>query len=511
MKQRKIAVETTNKLINENIDNINSPEDLLKVLMMHPQVKKIDTKIDKKGCPYLSILIKGIKRPIKKNGALFNQNSKAFKTALKKYREDLLKEPKKPKIMESGKSRPVPKSDHDRLAELTAKRIKHINEREHRKRTKLGLNREIDEEKERIEYAKFLKSAEEYRKLKIEKEVKSKKEEEKYYKIPKEVVRKIVKVVIINEILSYQQKIFFKLYRMKIEQDLKNYYIDSTNPEKVTFTNIQKKIKVVDEGDKIKALGTNTKEQAKLIIKIAIAKGWVLDTLIIKGSNDFQRIIREEIAMYQIGNNPLQQQILNIKSEQEEDNNQDIKEVKEKLSTQFLLDKLEDKYSFDGLYTATKNKDGKERIQVGTRQLNVSDFLTKEVGLPWREAELLLIDLYEQQKQHILNEDLIKSKRENILLELDGFAKTHGSRKILDLAGQEKEIGNRYYASKRDVVVYKRLSREKEVPILVSEFLDEVAIGDDELEKLMKDLVLGQKREDFKQTYKQVSTLHKYK
>ncbi len=108
-------------------------------------------------------------------------------------------------------------------------------------------------------------------------------------------------------------------------------------------------------------------------------------------------------------------------------------------------------------------------------------------------------------------EDLIKSKRENILLELDGFAKTHGSRKILDLAGQEKEIGNRYYASKRDVVVYKRLSREKEVPILVSEFLDEVAIGDDELEKLMKDLVLGQKREDFKQTYKQVSTLHKYK
>jgi hypothetical protein len=196
--------------------------------------------------------------------------------------------------------------------------------------------------------------------------------------------------------------------------------------------------------------------------------------------------------MYQIASNPLQQQILNIKSEKEEENNPDIKLIKEKLSAQFLLDALEDKYNFGGLYMATKNKDGKERIQVGTRQLNVSDFLTKEVGLFWRDAEPLLMKLYEKQKQHMLGEDMSKNERETMLLEVDEFAKNNGSRIILQIMGQED---NTYYASKRDTVVYKKLSDIEETPILVSHFLDEIGCDKNSLKMLLYKLKYFKEKE----------------
>jgi hypothetical protein len=492
MKQRKIAVEITNKLINEHIYDINSPEDLIKVLQKHPQISKIDTKTDKRGNPYLSIHIDGIKRPIKKTGALFSQNKEAFRIALKRHREDLTKEPPESKILESGKPRPVPKSDRDRLAELTSKRIKYINEREYSKRTKLGLNRLLDIEHERMEYEIFKKRA------KASKNKENKKDKEylnNYYKMPKSVAEAIIETVLINEIMSYQQKIFYKLYKAKIELDLKNYYVDIGNPKKIIFTNNSKQVKVIDEGNKIKALSSNTKEQVKLMIKIAIAKGWNLNTLVVNGDEDFRKAIHDEIMMYQIALNPLQQQIMDIKSEQEEGSNHDIKVVKEELTAQFLLNTLDDKYKFEGLYAASKNRDGKERIQVGTRQLNVADFLTKEIGLPWREAEPLLISLYQQQKQNILNEDLLKSKRDNLLFKLDDFAKNNGSRKILDLVEQEQEIDSTYYASKSDTIINKKISNAREEAITVSMFLDEIHFVDNDLEKLLDELKYVKERE----------------
>ena len=49
------------------------------------------------------------------------------------------------------------------------------------------------------------------------------------------------------------------------------------------------------------------------------------------------------------------------------------------------------------LYQVMAAKDGTPRIQCGTRALTPSDFLTKELGLPWKEAAPILRQTYENQ------------------------------------------------------------------------------------------------------------------
>ena len=41
-------------------------------------------------------------------------------------------------------------------------------------------------------------------------------------------------------------------------------------------------------------------------------------------------------------------------------------------------------------YTVTTAPDGSSRIKVGNRNLNVSDFLTREMRLPWAESAAIL-------------------------------------------------------------------------------------------------------------------------
>ncbi|AUT66279.1 LPD7 domain-containing protein [Paraburkholderia terrae] len=51
-------------------------------------------------------------------------------------------------------------------------------------------------------------------------------------------------------------------------------------------------------------------------------------------------------------------------------------------------------------YRIGKGDDGGDRIRAGTRNLNVSDFLTKEMNLSWEEAAQLLRDTYRAQTGH---------------------------------------------------------------------------------------------------------------
>ena len=51
-------------------------------------------------------------------------------------------------------------------------------------------------------------------------------------------------------------------------------------------------------------------------------------------------------------------------------------------------------------YEVTKGKDGGDRIRCGSRNLNVSDFLTQELHLPWREAAPMLQQTYAAQIGH---------------------------------------------------------------------------------------------------------------
>lgn len=54
-------------------------------------------------------------------------------------------------------------------------------------------------------------------------------------------------------------------------------------------------------------------------------------------------------------------------------------------------------------YQVSKGKDGSDRIQCGSRNLNVSDFLTKELNLPFKEAAPILRECYaaQQGNQHM--------------------------------------------------------------------------------------------------------------
>lgn len=51
-------------------------------------------------------------------------------------------------------------------------------------------------------------------------------------------------------------------------------------------------------------------------------------------------------------------------------------------------------------YEVTKGKDGGDRIRCGRRNLNVSDFLTQELHLPWRDAAPILQQTYADQIGH---------------------------------------------------------------------------------------------------------------
>ncbi|WP_241202465.1 LPD7 domain-containing protein [Caballeronia sp. SBC2] len=48
-------------------------------------------------------------------------------------------------------------------------------------------------------------------------------------------------------------------------------------------------------------------------------------------------------------------------------------------------------------YRITMGRDGASRIRAGARRLNVSDFLTKELHLPWRDASEILSGSYQRQ------------------------------------------------------------------------------------------------------------------
>ena len=73
-------------------------------------------------------------------------------------------------------------------------------------------------------------------------------------------------------------------------------------------------------------------------------------------------------------------------------------QIKQSLSAALLLARLSHTHGVvPEKYPVIKGNDGGDRIQCGTRKLNVSDFLTKELHLPWPEAQTILRDAYAAQ------------------------------------------------------------------------------------------------------------------
>lgn len=88
----------------------------------------------------------------------------------------------------------------------------------------------------------------------------------------------------------------------------------------------------------------------------------------------------------------------------------EFQEIKQRLDARRLLVELSQSHGvIREKYEVTKAKDGSDRIRCGTRNLNVSDFLTKELNLPWLDAAEVLREAYARQRGQ---EPLQEARRE---------------------------------------------------------------------------------------------------
>ncbi len=77
----------------------------------------------------------------------------------------------------------------------------------------------------------------------------------------------------------------------------------------------------------------------------------------------------------------------------------EFREIRQGLDARRLLAELSHTHGVrPAKYAVTTGRDGADRIRAGSRNLNVSDFLTKELNLSWSEAAPLLRAVYERQQ-----------------------------------------------------------------------------------------------------------------
>ena len=75
------------------------------------------------------------------------------------------------------------------------------------------------------------------------------------------------------------------------------------------------------------------------------------------------------------------------------------REISRNLDCQLLLARLSHSHGLQSVfYSAERAADGAPRIRCGSRLLSPNDFLTREMGLRWREAAPILREVYEQQR-----------------------------------------------------------------------------------------------------------------
>ncbi|MGJ0318544.1 hypothetical protein NG767_07295 [Aliarcobacter cryaerophilus] len=202
--------------------------------------------------------------------------------------------------------------------------------------------------------------------------------------------------------LSFQQKIFYKQYQSIIEDKLQGYYVKVDDLKNITtFENRAKNIKITDFGDEIEseAINPNNQEKVKLMLEIAVAKGWDILNLEITGSDKFQIEVKKQIlerieesskkdkfeitrSISYIDNLILDNQSKIIENEKVND----IEFIKKHLPSKVVLEFAKQKYNinfdeFDAVEdNKIKNKTNRQKPK------SVIDFFTKEIGISLKEA-----------------------------------------------------------------------------------------------------------------------------
>lgn len=118
-----------------------------------------------------------------------------------------------------------------------------------------------------------------------------------------------------------------------------------------------------------------------------------------------------------IHSNPLSYHVNFIEEENQkkiESSEVEIRIIKQILDPKLLLLMLEKSHNLNiNLYQCLKNKKGEHRIRAGKRNLNVADFLTKEINMNWEQAFLYLRDAFVLQTKERDQRRELEEKEEN--------------------------------------------------------------------------------------------------
>lgn len=216
------------------------------------------------------------------------------------------------------------------------------------------------------------------------------------------------------ENLSFQQKIFYKHYGYLIEEKLKGFYIDTKDETKVKIVNKSKDINIVDNGDKICSFssGTNLQEEIKLMLDIALAKGWKASAINVNGNDEFKaeanhqllELIKKEqekeelrkelrktvlLNAYERPVTELQSEYRNIKEvDIKEKINDDIsaQKIKDNLRAKTVLNYAIERYKLDENNYEITNDNKIKNLNNKQKPKNVIDFLQKECNLTTKQA-----------------------------------------------------------------------------------------------------------------------------
>ena len=219
--------------------------------------------------------------------------------------------------------------------------------------------------------------------------------------------------------LTFQQKIFYKHYGVNIQDSLSGYYIkvdDSIN--NTSFINKSIGINIEDRGDEIISFSNtdSIENEAKLMLDIAIAKGWNLLEIEVDGPDDFIKEVKKQIVEKIEEQN--KKEGINLNNSEEIyrptslldnyifDNKSKIFEaekinyinfLKESLNAKLVLEFAKQKYNInlDDFEVVDGNKiNNKTNRQ---KPKSIIDFFTKEIGIPIGEATKICKDLISKQ------------------------------------------------------------------------------------------------------------------
>lgn len=238
--------------------------------------------------------------------------------------------------------------------------------------------------------------------------------------------------------LTFQQKLFYKHYGVNIQDSLRGYYVktDDTGSDNTTFINRSKGVKVEDKGDEIISYSNadSVQEEARLMIDIALAKGWDLLDIQVDGTPEFIKEAKKQILQKVEEQNQEKKELKKVDKPTRPvsqldnyilDNESkifsvikvhDIQFLKKNLKAQVVLDFASKKYNINldefevGDGNKINNKTNRQKPK------SIIDFFTKEIGISVKEATEICNDLMAKQPKKVFDE-VGDSKKLEILVQ----------------------------------------------------------------------------------------------